>query len=169
MPGPGTLPLKDEPRGFIPFGRVLSMHEYLATASAVIYPGDLVKMSPSGRVLAASAGSTQLVGVAVQYKKSTGTTVLVYDDPDQNYMVQDDASGLTVLITTHIGQNADVLATAGNATLLKSQHELTRSDAYASTASNLRILGIVSVTGANSLVRVMINEHAWAKKLTAAV
>jgi hypothetical protein len=164
----GKLPIKDEPRGFIPFGRVISTHEYEATA-AVIMAGDMVALSPTGKVIVAVSGSTQLVGVAVARKATNVTTVLVYDAPDQQYTVQDDASGLTVLVTTHIGQNADILATASQTTLQKSQHELKRSDAYGSTASNLRILGLVSVTGANSLVRVVINEHAWAKKTTAAI
>lgn len=165
----GKAPIKNEARGFIPWGRILSIHAYEATNSAVIANGDLVKMSPSGKVLAASAGSTQLVGVCVAYKASTVTTCLIYDDPDQQYTVVDDGSGATVLTSTHIGQNADVVATAANTTLKKSQHKLNRSDAYATTASNLRILGIVSVTGQYSTVRVAINEHAWAKKTTAAV
>lgn len=167
-----AIPIKDEPRGLIPCGRILSTHEYLATATAAIYPGDAVKMSPSGKVLAASAASTQLVGVAASYKKSTGTTVLVYDDPDQQYFIQDDATGSTVLTTTHIGLNFDLLATAGNGTLLKSQHELARGGAAGTATTDtaqLRLLGIVSVTGANALYRVVINEHLFAKKLTGAV
>src|SRR5574341_624363 len=118
-----TLAIKDEPRGFIPCGRILTTHEYIATAGA-IYPGDLVAMSPTGKVIVATAGSTQLVGVSAAYKKTNGTTVLFYDDPDQQYWVQDDGSGSTVLVTTHIGLSADVLATAANTTLIKSQHEL---------------------------------------------
>lgn len=164
-----ALAIKDEPRGFKPWGRILSTHEYAATASATIAPGDLVKMSPTGLVLAASAGSTQIVGVAASWKKSTGNTVLVYDDPDQQYTVQDDGSGTTVLVTTHIGLSGDILATAANGTLLKSQHELDRDTAYATTSAQIRILGIVSATGANSLLRVNINEHAFAKKTTGVV
>ena len=170
----GKVPIKDEPRGFKPFGRVISTHEYEATSGATIAEGDLVMMSPSGKVLQATAGATQLIGVSAQWKASAVTTVLLYDAPDQQYLVQEDGAGNTVLVTTHLGLMFDVLATANQTTLKKSQHEMKRGGGGAGVTQsvaggNLQLLGIVSVTGANSLCRVVIAEHAWAKKLTGVI
>jgi hypothetical protein len=159
---------KDEPRGFWPYGRVLSIHQYVGGATA-IYPGDLTAMNSGGKVTVAAAGGTQLVGVAASYKSATGTTVLVYDDPDQQFLVQDDASGSTVIVQSMVGLNFDILATAGNATTIKSRHELKRGGAATTQitdAANLRLLGIKGDTGANSVCRVVINEHFFAKKTT---
>lgn len=168
MAFPGRVAIKNEPKGFIPWGRILSTHEYNGGTAAAIHPGDAVSMRADGVIIVATAGSTQLIGVAVSRKSATYTTVLVYDDPDQQYLVQDDGSGVTVLVSTHLGLNADLVATAANTTHMKSKHQLDR-DTIASTAAQLRLLGIVSVTGANSLCRVVINEHAWAKKFLGVV
>lgn len=164
-----TIAIKDEPRGLIPCGRILSIHDYDGSTAARIVPGDLVAMRADGRAIVATAGSTQLLGVAASYKSATYTTVAVYDDPDQQFFIQDDGSGATVLTSTHKGLSGDVIATTSNLTMLKSQHELDRDTALATTAAQLRILDIVSATGANSLLRVVINEHAWSKKTTGVV
>src|SRR5574342_596478 len=100
---------KDEPRGFSPYGRILATHEYVGGATA-IYQGDLCQLNSIGKVAPAAAGNTQLVGVCVSYRPTTKTTVLLYDDPDQQFLVQDDASGSTVLVQTHINNNIDILA-----------------------------------------------------------
>jgi hypothetical protein len=157
---------KNEPKGLLPFGRVLSLHQYVGGATA-IYPGDVAVMNSGGKVTVAAAGGTQIVGVAASYKTATGTTVLVYDDPDQQFTIMDDAGGSTVIIQTHVGLNGDITATVGSATHLKSKHTLKRNTTNLGTADGqLRILGIEGATGANSIVRVAINEHFWAKKAT---
>lgn len=160
---------KDEPRGFQTYGRVLSMRPYAASAITAIYPGDVVAFNTAGKVTVAAAGSTQIVGVAQSYKAAAGTTVIVQDDPSQQYLVQDDASGGTVIVTTSIGLNFDHLATAGNGTILKSQQELIRGGVATSGivgSAGWRLLGIHSATGANSLVRVVCNEHVFGSKQT---
>ena len=160
------MAIKDEPKGFHPYGRTLSIHQYVGGATA-IYPGDLVVMNSGGKVTTAAAGGTQIVGVAVSYKTATGTTVLVYDDPDQQFLVQDDATGATVLTQATVGLNFDILATVGNSTVIKSRHELARGGAATTQIvgpAQLRLLGIKGDTGANSTVRVVINEHFFAKK-----
>jgi hypothetical protein len=159
------IAIKDEPRGFLPFGRIISTHHYVGGATA-IYPGDLVVMNAGGKVTVAAAGGTQIMGVAASYKTATGTTVIVYDDPDQQFIVQDDATGTTVLTQAAVGLNFDILATTGSATLLKSKHELARGGAsttQTTASAQLRLLGIISATGANSLVRVQLNEHTFKK------
>jgi hypothetical protein len=159
---------KNEPKGFEPWGRVRSIRQYVASAITAIYPNDSVMFNSAGKVTVATAGSTQILGVAQSYKTATGTTVLVMDDPDQQYIVMDDASGSTVLVTTHVGNNFDHVATAGNGTLLKSQQTIARGGANSqvTAAAGWRLLGIVGATGANSLCRVVCNEHVFAKKTT---
>lgn len=163
------MAIKDEPRGFQTDGRVLSMRTYTASAITAIYPGDVVAFNTAGKVTVAAAGSTQILGVAASYKTATGTTVIVQDDPNQQYIVQDDASGSTVLTTTSIGLNFDHLATAGNGTILKSQMEIVRGGAATTQivgTAGWRLLGIVGATGANSYLRVRCNEHVFGSKQT---
>lgn len=161
------MAIKDEPRGFQPWGRVLSVRQYVGSALTAIYPGDAVAFNSAGKVFPASAGNTNILGVAQSYKAATGTTVMVMDDPDQQYIVQDDGSGSTVLTQTSVNLNFDHLATAGNGTLLKSQQEIVRGGAATTQivgSAGWRLLGIIGATGANSYLRVVCNEHVYAKK-----
>lgn len=155
----------DEPRGFWPAGRVLSMRRYAKGATA-IYAGDMVGLNSGGLALSVAAGNTQLLGAAMHYAAATASTILVCDDPDQTYWVQDDGTSAT-LAATDVNLNADHLATVGNSTLLKSQQELD-TDTKATTAAGFRIIGkhFDDSYAKNIRVLVRINEHAHAKKLT---
>lgn len=159
---------KDNPSGFSPIGPILSSNNYVKSTAAAIYPGDVVifttvAAAAGGKVAVATAGSTQVVGVALQYRAAADTDILVSDDPDQQYYVQ---SATTTIPT---GVNVDILATAGNATYLKSQHEIKYTGLTMATAQ-MRVLDRHpnDAATANSRHRVIINEHAYAKKLTGA-
>lgn len=156
----------DEPRGAWPAGRVLGMHTYAKGVTA-IYPGDFVALNSGGLAFTGAAGNTHLIGVAVDYQAASGTSVLVYDDPDQEYWLQDDGAAAT-LAATNVGNNFDVVATVGNVTMLKSQAELDASDTAGVATAQLRLIGkhADDSWGKNIRVRVFINEHAFAKKLT---
>lgn len=160
----------NEPRGARPCGRVTAIHPYYGATAARILPGDFVTLRADGVAIVATAGVTQLLGVAASYKSSTYTTVLVYDDPDQQFLIQDDGGGTTSLSSAKFGLNGDIVATASNGTTLKSRHTFDRNP-IATTAANLRILGLSAnqATGKYQEVRVVINEHGWAKKLTGVV
>lgn len=158
------------PFGLIPAQPIRSAHWYEAGATAAaIYPGDVVAIRADGKLAVAAAGGTQLVGVAGSYKSATYATVLVYDDPDQVFLVQDDGAGTTSLATSKIGLNGDIVATVGNSTSLKSRQTFDRNPIAASTA-NLRLIGITAnqATGKYQVVQVVINEH-FHKKLTGVV
>ena len=146
-------------------GRVLSIHVYPKQTNAIIYPGDFVMLNTLGKALVATAGSTHLLGVSADYVLAADTEVTVYDDPDQQYYLQDDGAAGT-LAATAVGQNIDLLATAGNTTLLKSQHRADTNTVTFVTA-NLRILDKFPTDDWGDYVRlrVVINEHVWAKKL----
>ena len=158
------------PFGLIPAQPIRGAHWYAAGATAAaVYPGDVVAVRADGKVAVAAAGGTQLLGVAGSYKSATYSTVLVWDDPDQQFLVMDDGSGATAISTARLGLNSDIVATVGNATVLKSRHTFDRNPAGAG-AANLRLLGITAnqATGKYQVIRVAINEH-FLKKSTGVV
>lgn len=154
----------DNPHGATPASRVLRMTVYPKSTAAAIYGGDFVSLPAAGKIAATTAGNTEIVGVSVGYNAATDTEILVFDDPDQTYYVQDDGASGT-LAAADVGLNADIVATAGNATFLKSQMELDTSDKQ-TTTSQLRLLGKHpgDSWGKNVRCLVVINEHALAKK-----
>lgn len=153
----------DIPRGASLAGRCRGMHEYTKGTNAAIYPGDFVKMGADGKVVVATAGSVELVGVAQGYASATETAVLVADHPDQLYYIQDDGASGT-LAATDVGANVDIVATAGNSTLLRSLHEADTNTVTTATAQ-LRILDKHPEDSWADNVRVLvrINEHHHTK------
>ncbi len=152
------------PFGFRLIQPLLGANWYVKGTNAAIYQGDLVKTATAGKAVVATAGDIELLGVAMGYAAATATSVLIADNPDQQYYIQDDGVGGTLAVTS-INLNADVVATAGNATFLASRHSLDTSNAQ-TTAANLRILGFHpdDTVGKYVRCRVVINEHSWAKK-----
>src|SRR5262245_12103641 len=107
------------PFGFRPAHAVRYMTVMDKATAAAIVPGDLVTMRADGRAIRATAGAVELIGASMSYARSTDTTVIVCNDPDQKYWVQ--ISGVTGGAKTTIGLNADILATAFNTTTLRSK------------------------------------------------
>ena len=154
--------------GFQPAEHIRAIHYYTKNTAATMYPGDMLIMLSTGKVGLATAGATQILGALVDYSPSTDTsTVAVYDDPDQEYYVQDDGVAAT-LTQTNVGNNFDLVATAGNATQLKSKMTLDTSDGSGSGSANLRLLGFhpSDTIGKYVRCRVVINEHAFGKTTT---
>lgn len=151
----------DRPKGFRPHGKVLSCRPYVA--GGTIYPGDAVKKSNAGVVVTASA-SDALLGIASVYATS-GNTVMVWDDPDQEFEVQADETEVDA--QTDIGLNYNIVATAGNSTFKMSRMELDSSTQATSSILPLRLLGIVAAVdnalGAQAKCRVIINYHQLRK------
>lgn len=146
------------PRGLEPVQPILRMRYYTKGTNAAIYPGDVVKMGTDGKVVVSTAGSVEQVGVAQAYASATATSVLVLDDPHQQYYVQDDGVGGT-LAQTNVGNNADIVATAGSTTYFRSKQSLDTSGVTSATA-NLRILGFHpdDTIGKYVRCRVLLNE-----------
>lgn len=160
----------DAPFGAMPTGVTYPPRAYRKDASASrIFPGDFVKMSNDGNIDVASAGD-RLLGVAADPSAAStaDTEVLVYDHPDQEFVIQDDSAG-THIAETNIGNNADIVATTGDTTTGRSLHELDSSDAQTTTAQ-LRIMGLhpietsfATATGSPRRWIVKINEHEYAQ------
>lgn len=139
----------DRPRGARPKGRVLRETEY--TAGATVYPGDLVHLEADGLVDPAAA-SEACVGVAATYASASGEKVLVYDDPDQQFIIQADTG--TTPAQTAVGLNYDVVATGGNTTYRQSRMELDSSSGATTSTLPLRLIGFSQEEGNE------IGEHA---------
>ncbi len=154
----------DKPVGAVPFGADAKFNRYVA--GAAIYPGDFVKKSSDGKIDPASA-SDALIGVAASYAAAEDAVVMVYDDPDQKFIVQSD--GTNPDAQTDIGLNYNITATAGDSSYKVSRMEL--DDNTGATDSNLplRLLDIVqagdNALGAQAKCIVKINNHQLGNKI----
>lgn len=143
---------KDYPRGMWPLNEGGAARPrcrtYPVAASTTIYQGSPVILQADGTVAATSTtgDQTNLLGAAAHYV-STGvgetSTVAVFDDPNQLFMIQDDGTG--TLAQTSVGLNAPFAASpgAGNSNTRVSTAELSGTNAATTSALPLRILGKV--------------------------
>ena len=153
-------------------------NDYLVDASnsTAIFIGDFMIAEADGNVApyTASAGGDLLgvcVGVAGDYDDltrrhlpaSTAGTVMICDDPDMIFAIQEDDAG-TALTVAARGANCDVLTTAGSTTTDMSAHEIDRSK-VTSAIAQLRLLRLVprddNAYGDSAEWEVMINEHEY--------
>lgn len=123
------------PTGFEPVftmsGSEAAVHEYTVDSSnaAAMAAGDLVLFEADGNcAIYADSGTTAVVGcigvfASCRYTDSTGhlryssylpastaATILVYDDPLQEFSVQCDAGGSVAIDSSLIGENFNILA-----------------------------------------------------------
>ncbi len=126
---------RDEPQGFRPKGEPLRMNKYIA--SAAIYPGDAVALA-SGKVAPYSSGAA--LGVAASYAAADGDACMVYDAPDQLYIVQADETEVDA--QADIGLQYAIVATAGNSAYRVSRQELDSSTGAADADKPLTLLAI---------------------------
>jgi hypothetical protein len=148
-----------QPLGAKPFGMPVRSPN-LWVSGGVVYPGDFVSTDSTGRVVAASATSA-ILGVAANYSSAAGASLLVYDDPDQRFVIQADDS--TVDAQTDIGLNYDILATAGDSTYKVSRMQMDASTQATTATLPLKLLAIEPSVGnaLGSYVKciVKINNH----------
>lgn len=134
----------DTPFGAMPHGEVLRLSPYSKDASAVaIYPGDFVTLEADGGLGVATTSQALILGVAAEYSAASTakTDFLVYDHPDQLFVIQDD-SDTTGMTESSIGNNADITVTTGNTTTLRSAHEIDSSTAATTATLALKILAL---------------------------
>lgn len=126
---------RDEPQGFRPKGEPKRINKYVA--SAACYPGDALSLA-SGKVAPWSSGAS--CGVAASYAAADGDSVMVYDDPDQLYIVQADEADIDA--QSDIGLNYTIVATAGSSTYRVSRMELDSNTGAADLDLPLKLLAI---------------------------
>jgi hypothetical protein len=149
----------DRPQGAKPHGKPRSAaKEYVA--GATVYPGDLVRKQDDGKVDPATA-SQSLIGVAASYASGDGEPVLVWDDPDQEFVIQ--ADGADIDAQTDFGLNYNIVATAGSSDFRESRMELDSDTGATDSSLPLRLLsadkGIDNALGAQVNCVVKINAH----------
>lgn len=164
----------NDPRGFLLYqgaGKVIRTREYTKTASAVLYPGDLVKRVAAGTVEVCGAGITAgIVGVCAAYAAAADAVAYVYDDPDAVYQAQCD--GTTAYAVADNGQNVDVAAGTPDSSLLVSGMLIDMATKAVTATLPFKILGLANgingdpnAAGVNALLLVKINAtegHAGA-------
>lgn len=147
----------DRPDGFRPYGKVRDAKAYVA--GGTIYPGDAVKMNNAGAVVVASA-SEALLGVAAE-KAVSGERVLVWDDPDQMFVVQSDSG--TTLAQTAVGLNYNIVATGGSTLYDRSRMELDSDSGATSSTLPLRLIAfsdqVGNAAGEHAECVVKVNLH----------
>lgn len=152
----------NRPKGLRPVERASRETPY--TAGGAVYPGDAVKMNDAGKVVAASA-SDALIGVAASYASADGAEVMVWDDPEQKFVVQADDG--TTLAQTGVGLNYDIVATAANSTYKMSRMELDSSSGATNSTLPLRLIGVDrqvgEAIGEFAKCVVVINNHQLRK------
>ncbi len=183
----------DGPRGFVPVrtaygapnsGRI--NRYYVGTGdSNNIFIGDPVDLSGTGdtagtspAVVRATAGSGGYsVGVVVGIENltsdnlgrtyrpaSTAAYLLVADDPEQEFEIQEDSDGNALAITA-IGSNGDFIFGTGNTTTGISACELDSTSVADTATLQLRILGLVpredNEIGSYAKWRVKFNLHRY--------
>jgi len=127
--------------------------------ATALFMGDPVILSGSGSpegvpgVVLATAGATnRITGVVVGFRPapvivaqgylpaSTGGYVLVADNPDAEFEIQEDSVGGSLAVTS-IGLNCDLISAAGNTFLKRSQWMLDSSTAGTGATLQVRIVG----------------------------
>lgn len=162
----------------------LNQYFHAAADGTALYIGDpVIKSStadPSGAypsVIRATAGAAitgvvcgfmpdGVVDVAGYGAASTAYYVLVDDDPDTLFEIQEDAVGGALAITD-VGLNADFIVAAGSASTKRSGVMLDTSTKATTAGLPLKIIGVTprpnnDVGVANSKVLVKINLHTEA-------
>lgn len=177
-------------RGFVPLREAgsgthnggLNMYYHAAADATALYIGDPVLKAGSAdgagiasvvRATAAGAITGIVVGfvpngvvdVAGYGAASTAYYVLVDDDPDRIYEIQEDGVG-GQLAAADIGLNADYILAAGNAYSKRSGAMLDTSTKAVTATLPLKIIGLVprpdNAFGAYAKVLVKINNHTEA-------
>lgn len=164
-----------------PKGGTIQTTEYYVSADdgTALFIGDPVILDGSADTLgkasvirASGATAARITGVVVGFRPSAGIVslgyraastaayVLVCDDPEQVYEVQDDSTGGN-LAAADIGLNANLASGTGSAYTKRSGFELDTSTKATTATHQCRILGIVQrpdvAIGANTKVLVRFN------------
>jgi len=165
--------------GFQPVGKDAKVTKYTVKAGTTkIHMGTPVLMDATGT--ADIGGVTgQLLGIAMGFFDGDGVpcsyypgdssddyTVMVADDPTQEFIVQEDSNG-GALALTDIGLNTDCVAGTGNDSTGRSAYELDSSKAATTNSLQFRILRLHDVpdneVGDNAIWVVRINVHFHAQ------
>ena len=166
--------------GSMPENGGLTMYYVPASDATALYIGDPVVKNGSadaagvpGAIRASAAG--QITGVVegfvpdgvtdrVGYRAaSTAAYILVRDDPNAEFMIQDTAG---TIAAADVGLNAELTAGSGSAYSKRSGFVLDSASKAATATLAVKILGLAQIPGnefgAYAKIRVKINDHTEA-------
>jgi hypothetical protein len=162
-----------------PYNGAVNIYHHPASDNVAIFVGDAVVSGGTATaggiptVAAYASGGGNLLGVCVgvlpvtneslQYcAASTARDILVADDPDLIFEIQEDSVGGAIAVT-QVGNNFDIAVTAGSTSTGLSAMELDSSDASGTATAQLRVLSLAQYpdneVGVNAKWLVQINEH----------
>ena len=161
----------DNPRGLKPLhnptGEV-RVRKYLANVTTDVFQGDVVQMLATGRVksITTTTGNDKIMGVAANYvdasDSGTPQDIWVYDDPFQEFEIQDDGEAATPSAAV-VGATFAMILTTGNTTTGVSKQEIDASAAGAAATDPLLVLGFKAApdqeVGKNAAHIVKLNRH----------
>lgn len=160
------MAMTQAPFGLVPLldgGKEARCTKY-TKGSGVIRAGDIVKMNNAGAIVIGTAGAA-FIGVAAEYHASADTEIMVYDDPQQVFKAQADAS----VAAADVGLNIDVTATAtGTGPDSKmSNMDLDIASIAVTATLQFRILGLApcgteNAFGSYAVLKVKPNNHQLA-------
>lgn len=147
--------------GARPWGNPLRVSQYVANAA--IYPGDFVQEGSSGNVIVYASSANAILGVAATYASGQGSQLLVWDHPDQQFVINSDGSQPT--LQSDVFKNYQITATAGSATYKVSRMALTGTSQ--GTVATMPLKGLFidqrpdSALGTYADIVVLINNHVF--------
>jgi len=146
------------------------MRRYKANVTTDVFQGDVVQMLAAGTVksITTTTGAATVIGVAANRVdasvQATSQDLWVYDDPDQEFEVQDDGEAATPSQAS-VGATFALILGTGNTTTGLSRQEIDASAAGVSATDAVLVQGFK--TGptyeigkyASHIVR--LNQHLW--------
>jgi len=146
--------------GARPFGPALRLRPYVA--DGIIYAGQPVKLAATGKISAAAA-SDALCGVAATYASADGATVMVWDHPNQEFVMQSDDA--TIDAATDLNLNYNFVVGTHNTTYRRANVQIDGDTGATSSTLPLKVLRAVadvdSVLGSNVDCVFIINNHQY--------
>ena len=164
----------DAPAGLRPLrgngGGSPKLKDYNAGTSTDIFRGDIVAIATNGRIhtIGTATGTVKVIGVAANHidasDSSSAQIVWVYDDPHQEFVLQDDGDTGTPDAAS-VGATAEVVITTGNTTTGQSKQELDISALGVAATDPLIIKGFVTGPGRSIAdfadIIVQLNQHIY--------
>ena len=159
-----------------PYGTVPRITKYTRSTTGAIYEGAVLSKLSTGPTVyngTTAAQGYNILGVAAHYVASDETEMLVYDDPNQEYLVQADANAVTTAAAAleAVSKYCNLVSnTVGNTTTLQAKGELDTSEVTGVAAAH-DVVQLVrlhtdpsnDVTSANEkwVVKLVPNVQIW--------
>lgn len=164
----------DNARGFKPMrvsnGGEPRMRRYKANVTTDVFQGDVVQMLAAGTVktIVTTTGNTFVLGIAANRvdasTQATSQDLWVYDDPDQEFEVQDDGEAATPSQAV-VGSTFALIITTGNTTTGLSKHEVDASAVGQATTDPVLVQGFKEgptfEIGKYASIIVRLNRHLF--------